>query len=292
MITNTENKRFSFSGHESFQCRSLWLKKGYDFVLKGKSFNDEDAVVELGIGKNMVSSIKYWMKSFDLLDNEDNLTSLAHRLLADDGWDPYLEDEASLWLLHYHLVTKGYATIYGLTFNELRREKIEFTKNNLIAFVNRKVERLKGSINDKTVGDDFGVMIKMYSRPDSALKDKEDTFSGLLTELGIIKSYHRDKEDYFVIENTERPNLDESVILYSILNDNRIENSVSFTTLEQEPNSVVSVFGINRQDLLNKIDTITALHEGIIYSDQAGVRELQFKNKPKPFEVLDQYYAA
>jgi Protein of unknown function (DUF4007) len=291
-MIQTDNKRFSFSGHESFQCRSLWLKKGYDFVLKGKSFNDEDAVVELGVGKNMVASIRYWMKSFDLLDNEDNLTNLANKLLADDGWDPYLEDEASLWLLHYHLVTKGYATIYGLTFNELRREKIEFTKNNLITFVSRKVERLKGNVNDKTVGDDFGVMIKMYSRQNSALKDKEDTFSGLLTELGIIKSYNRDKEDYFVIENTERPSLDELIILYSILNDNRLENSVSFTTLEQEPNSVVSVFGLNRQDLLNKIEAIVAINEGITYSDQAGIRELQFKNKLTPFEVLDKYYAA
>lgn len=66
-MVQLENKRFSFSGHESFQCRSLWLKKGYDFINSGKSFNDEDAVVILGVGKNMVASIRYWMKAFDLL---------------------------------------------------------------------------------------------------------------------------------------------------------------------------------------------------------------------------------
>lgn len=28
------NTNFTFSGHESFPCRSLWLKKGYDFVVQ------------------------------------------------------------------------------------------------------------------------------------------------------------------------------------------------------------------------------------------------------------------
>lgn len=53
--------RLSFSGHESFQCRSLWLKKGYDFVNTGHSFTDEYGVVELGVGKNMFNVIRYWM---------------------------------------------------------------------------------------------------------------------------------------------------------------------------------------------------------------------------------------
>lgn len=49
--------RYSFSGHESFHCKSLWLKKGYDFLADEGQFNDINAVVELGVGKNMVASI-------------------------------------------------------------------------------------------------------------------------------------------------------------------------------------------------------------------------------------------
>lgn len=29
---------YSFSGHESFACKSLWLKKGYDFVVRYRFF--------------------------------------------------------------------------------------------------------------------------------------------------------------------------------------------------------------------------------------------------------------
>ena len=25
--------KYTFSGHESFTCKTLWLKKGYDFIL-------------------------------------------------------------------------------------------------------------------------------------------------------------------------------------------------------------------------------------------------------------------
>ena len=131
-------KKFTFSGHESFQCRQLWLKKGYDFIKSGKSFNDEDAVVILGVGKNMVASIRFWMKAFNLLSSDDKLSPFAHKLLANNGYDPYLEDEASLWLLHFQLVNNGFSSTYSIVFNELRREKIEFTRDNFIAYIKRK----------------------------------------------------------------------------------------------------------------------------------------------------------
>jgi hypothetical protein len=45
---------YRFSGHETFIIRSFWQKKGYDFLNNGGKFSDEDAVVKLGVGKNMV----------------------------------------------------------------------------------------------------------------------------------------------------------------------------------------------------------------------------------------------
>ena len=84
--------KYTFSGHESFHCKSLWLKKGYDFVVEGKSFNDESAVVDLGVGKNMVSSIKYWLKSFGIINEDGSATPIGCSILSNDGYDPYIED--------------------------------------------------------------------------------------------------------------------------------------------------------------------------------------------------------
>lgn len=58
--------RLLFQGHDTFLCRTSWLKKGYDFVQEAGGFNDADAVVRLGVGKNMVTSIRYWLRAFGL----------------------------------------------------------------------------------------------------------------------------------------------------------------------------------------------------------------------------------
>lgn len=282
-----------FSGHESFQCRQLWLKKGYDFVNDKKSFNDDDAVVTLGVGKNMVNSIRFWMKAFNLLTHEDKLTDFAHRLLSDDGYDPYMEDEATLWLLHYQLVKKGFASTYSIVFNELRREKIEFTKDNFVAFIKRKSETEKSfPINEKTLSEDFAVMTKMYLRSDAQSKDKEESFSGLLTELDLIKSISKGKEDFFIIENSERDEIPDAVILFAILDNDNFDLSINLNTIEQDYNSIGTVFALNRTGLLNKIESLATKKDSILnFNDHAGVKELQFKKKPTAMSILDKYYA-
>lgn len=293
-MVSQDTMKFTFSGHESFQCRNLWLKKGYDFVNSGKSFNNEDAVVELGVGKNMVSSIRFWMKAFNMLNSSDELTQLAHRLLSDNGYDPYLEDEGTLWLLHYQLVKKGFASSYSIVFNELRREKIEFTSKNFVSFVKRKSEIEKSfMVNEKTVSDDFSVLIKMYLRSDTANKDREETFSGLLTELGLIKSYKKEKEkdEFFIIENSNRVEIPDEIILYAILDNEEFESSFNINTIEQNKNSIVSIFAINRPGLYEKIENLSKKYPYLVLNDHAGIKELQFKVKPTSESVLEDYYA-
>jgi len=155
--------KYTFSGHESFQCRHLWLKKGYDYIISGKSFVDDDAVVKLGVGKNMVSATRFWLRAFNIIDIKDCPTEFGNKLLAEDGWDPYLEDDGSLWLLHYQLVKTNFASIYYLVFNEFRKEKLFLDKTSFVNYLKRRKETDDTfSFNEKTVNDDFTVFVKMY----------------------------------------------------------------------------------------------------------------------------------
>ncbi|HMQ46371.1 MAG TPA: DUF4007 family protein [Saprospiraceae bacterium] len=277
-----------FSGHETFQCRHLWLKKGYDFVKAGKAFKEEDAVVELGVGKNMVSSIRYWMRAFDILGEEDNLTQFAHWLFSDTGKDPYLEDDASLWLLHYNLVRKGYATTYSLIFNEFRKERIEFNKDSFIKFVQNKFD---SNISVNTIGTDFDVFLKLYVGTESS-KDNEDVVAGILPDLRLVRVIQRERQlTLYHIETSEKEDLPEEVLLYALLTDTNIGLSVSLDALEKDYNSVGSIFAINRTGLVQKIENLCNRYDFLVYKDDAGIRELQFKNKPKAYEILNDYYA-
>ena len=127
-----------FSGHETFHCKSFWLKKGYDFSRNNSSFRDTDAVVQLGVGKNMVSSISHWLSVFNILNDEGGFSQVGSAILDNEGFDPYMEDIGTIWFLHFQLLKKEYASLYPLFFKDFRRTRIsgEFnsTQNYTLIF--------------------------------------------------------------------------------------------------------------------------------------------------------------
>lgn len=291
ILENPEITKYTFSGHDSFQCRQLWLKKGYDYAQAENNFNDEDAVVILGVGKNMVSSIRFWLKAFNIIDNKDIPTEFGKRLFDDkNGYDPFLEDEASLWLLHYQLVKIGFASIYSIIFNAFRKEKLFFNKETFVNYFKRiGVGNPNLSFNDNTVAKDFNVFANLYKN-DTESKNVEDSFSGILSEIELLKTTGKGKDEQLYIENTERDNLPESIVLYAILDNSTYGHSISLNTLEFDMNSPGSIFALNRSGLMNKISDIVSEYKDITFTDQAGIKELQFKNKADAYSILDQYY--
>src|SRR5262245_21807802 len=105
----------AFSGHETFPPRYGWLKKGYDAVAgadtpkEAKSiFFDDAAIARFGVGKNMVSSMRHWCEAGGVIastENGDGLTPtrFGKAIFADDALDPFMEEDATIWLFHAHI---------------------------------------------------------------------------------------------------------------------------------------------------------------------------------------------
>jgi hypothetical protein len=295
--------KYTFSGHESFQCRNLWLKKGYDYVAQNRSFNDSDAVVALGVGKNMVAAIRFWLKAFNIITPKDEITAFGRNLLSDDGWDPYLEDMASLWLLHYQLVKNNFASTYNIIFNEFRREKIEFARDTYVSYLKKRANiDTAFPFTESTAEADFDVFKKMYLSNADEPASAEDGFAGILCELNLVKSYKKEQTEWaqnkekttrydcFYIENEERPDLPPEVLLYAVLDNASFGKAIPLHSLEQDINSPGSIFALNRTGILEKINEITEADSNITYFDHAGIKEIQLKEKNDPFTVLRQYY--
>lgn len=295
--------KYTFSGHDSFQCRLLWLKKGYDYLQAGRSFNADDAPVILGVGNNMVRAIRFWLRAFGLLDEAaEQPNQLAHLLFGGTAdtpaFDPFLEDGATLWLLHYQLVRSRFASTYWLLFNELRKRKIEFTRDDYVRYVEQKGREEEFSVNSKTVGDDFAAFLRMYYRTEGKGDEREESFAGILTELDLVSSFGRRTESgksetpVFVITPTERDDIPADWLLYALLDAPELGMSISLDTLENDPGMPCAVFAMNRAGLRRKIEQLTARHSFLTFNDQAGVRELQFRAKPADkFHILRDYYA-
>jgi hypothetical protein len=106
-----------FSGHDTFPLRYGWLYKAVNHMNSGhylKTSTNEDvekAVIELGVGKNMVNAIRYWSDCtgviFDKVNKDPYVTELGNYIFGDfdthQGKDPYLEQKGSIWLIHFLL---------------------------------------------------------------------------------------------------------------------------------------------------------------------------------------------
>jgi len=275
-----------FSGHESFACKSHWLKRGYDFVRGENNFNDDDAVVRLGVGKNMVASIKFWLKAIGLL-KDAGLVALANHLFDDDnGKDPYLEDIGTLWLLHFLLIQTDYATIYKTTFVDYHRQRniIEKSKlQNYIKHICFDEAGYKNLYNDNTVKRDIGVMLHNYCAKNGGNVNIEDSNS-LFAPLNLICETEKNTYRFNYDTRSDVPSL---IFLYALLIKFEGRNSISFEDITE----LALIFCLTNNDLLDIINYLCDLYPSeIVFSDVAGIKELQFRARLNSIDVLDRYY--
>lgn len=278
--------KYSFSGHETFTCKNYWLKKGYDHSSQGLKFNDQ-AVIDLGVGKNMVNSISFWLKAFGL-HNSENIDQLIFH--SDSGYDPYLEDIGTIWFLHHLLVTTEKADIYSLVFNFFRKLRIDFNVSQLIKYLESECERIGQTYSSNSLKKDSMVFVNNYTKNRNA-KSLEDQFNGMLYELNLVEYLGKKSgQDTYRIESNQRKNLPAEVLLASHLYYIGT-GSISFSDLLNGKNQVGSVFALNSDGLSNKIKELEIKYPKYIsYSDTAGVQTLQIKEGIDFRTVLNQYY--
>ena len=243
------------------------------------------SVIELGVGKNMVTSIRYWMRSFGLSKN-DELTPIAKYLLdTDEGKDPYIEDLGTLWILHFLLVSQCEATLYYLLFTQLQRERKTFDRQHVVNFVKRVMaeEGKLTQFNENTIKKDVGTLLLNYVLPQRT--KALDDYSSLLIDLDIIRGESDGKNYIFNIEGKRE--VPWQVFLFAILALKGKDNSVSYDLLQE----IGLMFCMNDMEVIEMCKTIEANHQkSVRYSDTAGIRQLQFLKEISVEKVLDEYY--
>jgi hypothetical protein len=280
-------QRASFGRHETFALRYAWLTKGFQALQNNKAiFLSDNATIELGVGKNMVNSIRYWLRATQMIEESDAglvPTQLGRSVLSDEGWDPYLEDEATLWLIHWLLSSNAeLATAWFWFFN--RFHKAEFTideaANALVDFVN---QQLKGKHSERTVRHEINLIIRMYSQTRSTAKvDLEDVLDVPLVSLQLISAGAAPQN--FLSRPVRRHTLPLGVIGFAI---NEVFNSRKVPSLPiadlmygyKQGVAVGSIFRLTESDLLAKLEQLTELHPKIFQiNETAGINQL-FRNK-------------
>ena len=297
----------SFSGHESFSLRNTWLTKGVvGCSIDPTLFTRDEAMVLLGVGKNMVRSIRHWCLATQVIEEDPEVrnnrgrqmrpTQVGARLfLGANPWDRYLEDAGTLWLIHWLLATNATrATTWHFAFSEFHQPT--FTRTGLERAVTDRTRRLPSArATEGTLKRDVDVFIRTYVANSRSSKDAfEDAIECPLAELDLI--YEQATSGTYMFVRGPKPTLPDPVFLFALWEYARglsSRSTVTFDELAYEPNGVGRVFKLDEGSLGERLDRLADLTEGAWqFSETAGFKQVLFLQDVDPYSLLNRYYFA
>lgn len=295
---------FRFAGHETFHCRQQWLYKGLNHLLHTPKFDsapNDNTIIKLGVGANMVKSILHWLKAFNIIDanNKEFKMSPEAKVIfggtMQNGSDEFLEDEGTLWLLHFMLCYNKFASIYHLIFGDyvLGKATNTFTEDRILRFLNKQHNSTsKLNLNTNTLKSDIKVFLNTYFVDvKSNTKSLDDDYNAPLVALGIIsKLENDDSEKTYVINRGIHPNIPTPIIAYSILkySDDNNKRNISF---DEYSKNIGVFFTLTVEGAELALEKVTKMFPNMInYTNNAGIKEIQIKDGIDTISILEGYY--
>lgn len=287
-----------FSGHDTFPLRYGWLFKAVNFTKNRGLLSTTDvsraseAIAELGVGKNMVSAMRYWAESCRVItstirDREvvQAPTTLGQALFDEFGADPYLEDIGSIWLIHWLLNSSDDGlTAYRYFF--AYSTVMYFEKGKLIEDLADASIRLTGNSDVKktTIKKDVECFLNTYVGKAQRVADTglgkldEDSFSSPLSELGLIKDVGG---GYFQCDFKMQESLPVNIFLFALSSwashQFKLSGSVqfSFDEIYAKPHSPGKVFRLSEKALGEILDRAVAMYPSeIAWIDSQGLKQV------------------
>ncbi|MFM7426320.1 MAG: DUF4007 family protein [Elainella sp.] len=288
----TDLKPIVFARHETFHPRFGWLKKGFDRAAQDPQiFLHPDAPIRLGVGKNMVRSIRYWCSAFKLLQ-DDRPTGFGQRLLGE--WDPFLEDVASLWLLHWQLLKPPcFATAWYYSF--YRFQAVEFTEAELLLALENYYQEQQGlRIAASSFQKDLRCLLKMYVEQPSKAGFTEESIDCPFTELGLLHPAG-DARIYRFRIGAKR-NLPPAIVVAACLEfaaqERQGPGTIAVSRLLYERGSPGLAFKLSESALCEAIERVAQRQDRVNLSDTAGLIQFSFTAEPLLLaeQILQDYY--
>ena len=284
----------SFSGHESFSLRYPWLPKAMmHLALDSNLFRSEGAIVKLGVGKNMVQSMRHWCRVTGLISRSapETPTELGQRLFLEGGWDPYLEDVATQWLLHWQLVSEpDLASTWHYAFTRWSYDT--FTKDQLLDWLADHSSKSR-RVSRNTIKRDIDVFVRTYlpSEPGGVLTP-EETFDSPLAELGLLEPAEGDS---YAFVRSPQPTLPDEILVYA-LNHYWMRRAYERRSLDARyllygPGSLGGAFNLTGNDLFSRLERLP-VWSGMRFDDTAGLKQVLKVAEVDPFEPLSRYYGS
>lgn len=283
-------EKYHIKANASFAIREGWLTKGLRHVHDQEDiFLRDDAIDQLGIGSAMVKSLRYWMQAAGLSTEPkvgkrtQTLTALGNLIYENDL---YFEDDFTLCLIHYHIVSNPeMATVWYLLFNHYSATR--FTKDVMTeALYQTFREMTSKDVAISSFKDDCGTALRTYVTDETQSASPEENMQCPLAALGLFTHTARNTYEATIPSESR---LHAQAVLYVLLDRMKGRGSISIDKLLVEPCNVAKVFHLNPYRLNCYLDELQAGGH-LSIQRTAGLNIVTPTTSLSAIEVAEDYY--
>ena len=299
---------FRFSGHESFPLRYAWLPKAVRAIAANpNAFADEEsAMVELGLGKNMVRALRFWVQATRIAAVAGRglkVTDFGQAILLRKRGDPYLEDVRTLWLLHWKLATHVKEPLFAWDYMLNRWQEPEIARSRVIRVFQFEAEAMGRKLSRVTIEQHFDVFIHTYiptrGRKAEVQEDSLDcplVQIELLEQVGERAAENSSKgEAIYAFRREEKPEISAGLFCYC-LNDfwngrHGDEKTISFKEVATGHGSPGQIFKLPEADVRERLDAISSDSDSIFeFEESAAAQTVIRREQPDDAQMLKFIY--
>ena len=302
---------YRISGHESFPCRYTWLPKAVRGLRENPTlFSDEaNAMVTLGVGKNMVRSIRFWSQVAGIAAAMPKgagyaITKPGNLLLGERGRDPFLEDIRTLWLIHWNLSTNIESPLLAWDYLLNRWHEPELVPSAAIKMLQKEAQKQDENLSTVTIGQHFDTFLHTYTPTRSRKGEvREDNLDCPLVELEfLIKVGEREldrsagkRETIYSFRREEKPEITPELFLFC-LHDfwqkrHHVESTLTLREVAHGHGSPGQIFKLPEDDIRARVDDLARQTNGLMkYNETSSQQHIQKRGDLHNVELFKSIY--
>lgn len=188
-------------------------------------------------------------------------------------YDPYLETEATLWLMHFLSASNPYLLVWNRVFNKIS-DMDSVNRDDLIELFNDLRESVSDATFKEHLGKEIAVILDAYTN---------QRFS----RLGLIET---DDAGYRIVRNLDIP---DQVMLASIIRF-RDQYFAGATAIDVSPlclgeNSPGRIYSLDERVIRNKLERLKN-HGFIALESRADLDQLRLSGDLTVERIMEEYY--
>ncbi|MED1872051.1 DUF4007 family protein [Brevibacillus borstelensis] len=253
----------AYARHQSFYIRDKWFSKGLRSVSQDRRFFYDDYSFEkIGLGKNMLEALKYWLLAFNVIEEKNDGGNRGHvltelgKLIYEN--DKLLQFPDTLSILHYNLICNDndHSTVFEWFFNKYKETVV--TKPDLInSFITWVQINEPKEVSEKSLKRDIDCLVQFYTKKANDL-DPEDIIFCPFSKLSLL-SIESSGEGYDIIKKNspDISNIGVNALYYVLLDNCEETDLISVDNIFSKEFLWGKTFNLSRNKIIEALNILT-----------------------------------